>query len=209
MFMADGTSVTADRIKVGSGSSLFDIFTNTIFMSVGDSVRGTLVEGGLLLPLPLDPCTLPPFTCGGPDVIVPKNVTQTSLAPGTYGDLSIQDGAILQLPDFGTYTFCSMRVGNNAALRPSQQVTINVAGDVTIRSGAVLASQANAPFIFNISGSKVRISQGSVVNAAITAPNAKLKIQRDGTIDGCTCSNSFKTDKHVTLTCDGGTFVGP
>ena len=116
----------------------------------------------------------------------------------------MQAGSVLQLPTFGTYTFCSIKMSNNTALLPSQQVTINVAGDVRISSGALLVTDSNAPFILNVAGKLVRISQGAVVNAAITAPNAKIKIQRDATVLGCTCSGVFKTDKHVQLVCDGG-----
>jgi len=208
VFMTDGTSITADRVKIGGDTSVFDVTTNRLYTTTGSVIRGTLSEGGLAVPLPDTDCTLPAFTCGGPDVIVPSLTVQTSLPPGSYGDLIIGDGGVLRLPDFGVYTFCSMKVGNNAALRPSQQVTINVSGDVRIGSGALLVSEANAPFIFNIGGTKVRISQGAVVNAAITAPNAKIKVQRDGTIDGCACADAIKTDKHTALTCDGGT-LGP
>jgi hypothetical protein len=201
-YMADGTSVVADKVKIGTLSSVFDVQTNKLLTTTGSEIRGTLTD---TLAVPLDAsCTLPPFTCGGPDVVVPPLTVQTSLPPGTYGNLFVGDGAVLLLPDFGTYTFCSMRVGNNGAIRPDQQVTINVSGDVRIGSGAILAPVADAPFILNIGGTLVRISQGAVVRAAITAPNAKIKLQRDGTITGCTCSKSFKTDKHVSLICSGG-----
>jgi hypothetical protein len=203
VFMTDGTSVTADRVKIGGATSVFDVTTNRLYPTPESIIRGTLTEGGLAVPLADAACTLPAFTCGGPDVTVPPLTVQTSLPPGTYGNLFIGDGAVLRLPDFGEYTFCSMKVGNNGALRPSQQVTINVSGDVRIGSGALLVSDANAPFIFNVGGTKFRISQGAVVNAKITAPFAKIKIQRDGTIDGCTCSDAIKTDKHTALLCDG------
>jgi hypothetical protein len=62
----------------------------------------------------------------------------------------------------------------------------------------------------DVAGTKVRISQGAVVEAAITVPDGKFKIQRDGTLVGCFCADLSTTDKHVTLTCQaspGGAFI--
>jgi hypothetical protein len=207
VYMADGGRVTADRVTIGSESSLFDVYTNQLNESFGVSVRGARV-----IPTPI-PVADPPCekcedaiapVCGGPAVMVPAGTSQTSLAPGIYGDLFIDDGAVLNLPDFGTYNFCSIRMDRYSQLRPSQQVTINVTRDVRIGAGAFLLTDSDLPFILNVGGTLVRISQGAVVNAVIRAPCAKIKIQRDGTVLGCTCSPILKTDKHVSLICAGG-----
>jgi hypothetical protein len=212
-FMGDGTRVVADRVKIGGYTSVDNVATNRLYTTLGSTIRGSLVES-VALPLDAGPfCAFDPFVCGGDPVVVPAGAVVSSLAPGTYGMLQIYEGGILRLPEFGTYTFCSIRMSNNSILRPSQQVTINVAGDVKIGSGSLLVTESGAPFILNVSGRLVRISQGTVVNASINAPNAKIKIQRDGTIVGCTCSSAFKTDKHITLLCGGGSpsgaFVDP
>jgi hypothetical protein len=57
------------------------------------------------------------------------------------------------------------------------------------------------PLEVNVGGARVRLSQAAVVEAVITAPNAKLKIQRRGSLYGCFCSDSLTTDKEVLLEC--------
>jgi hypothetical protein len=64
--------------------------------------------------------------------------------------------------------------------------------------------------ILNVAGSKVRISAEAIVQAAITAPNAKVKIQRRGLLEGCFCAHQATMDKGVDLICVGsasGAFV--
>ena len=57
------------------------------------------------------------------------------------------------------------------------------------------------PVVMNVAGKLVRISQADVVEAIITAPNAKIKIQRAGQVYGCSCSDTLRTDKNVLLEC--------
>lgn len=83
----------------------------------------------------------------------------------------------------------------------STDVTINVEGKVQIGAGSFFGSTSGTPLLLNVAGRVVRISQSAVVNAAILAPDAKVKIQRDGTLLGCYCARASTTDKHVTLIC--------
>jgi hypothetical protein len=204
--MADGTSVTADTVKIGSGSSVDDVFTNNLRPSFDATIRGTVSP--VTLPV-IDPfCTLPEFTCGTEDVIVPIGATQLGLAPGAYGRLNVGDGATLLLPELGTYTFCSIKIGRFAQVKSPQQITINVTGKFQMGQASFLGTTTGAPLILNSSGPLIRVSQDAVLNAAVTAPFAKFKIQRDGTLRGCLCSERFSTDKHVTLLCEGGSPSG-
>lgn len=210
VFMTDGSRVTADRVKVGVGTSLFDLYGNEIRLSDGTEIRGTSVSPIAALPV-VDPTCEEQYLedvtgpCGAPPVTVPAGTTLNSLAPGVYGALLIDDGGSLLLPDFGAYTFCSIRMDKYATFRPSQQITVNVTGNARIGAGSILTTNSGLPFVLNIGGSLCRISQGAYVNAAIHIPYGKIKLQRDATITGCACTASIKTDKHVTMTCNDGT----
>ena len=92
-----------------------------------------------------------------------------------------------------------------SSFRPSQQITVDVTGNVRIAAGSVLTTDSGLPFVLNAGGTLVRISQAAYVNAAIRCPYGKIKLQRDATITGCACTGSIKTDKHVTMTCNDGT----
>jgi hypothetical protein len=52
-----------------------------------------------------------------------------------------------------------------------------------------------------VGGGLVRISQANVVEAVITAPNAKLRIQRSGELYGCFCADELRTDKNILMEC--------
>lgn len=204
--MTDGTSVSAGTVKIGSGSSVNDVFTNVLRPSPEAVIRGTV--GPVTLPVIEPFCSVPDFVCGTEDVYVPGGATQIGLAPGTYGRLNVGDGATLLLNEFGTYTFCSIKIGRFARVESPQQITINVTGKFQMKQASFLGTTTGAPLILNSSGPLVRVSQDAVLNAAVTAPYAKFKIQRDGTLRGCLCSERFSTDKHVTLLCEGGSPSG-
>ena len=216
VFMADGGRVTADRVKVGMETSLFDVYGNDLVMTSDDII----IRGVIVSPIPSLPVMEPTCTelyladlegpCGAPDVTVPAGAFYTNLLPGVYGKLFIQEGATLRMLDLGTYTFCSIRMDRYSSFRPAQQVTVNVVplpgtGSVSIGAGAIMTTDSNLPFVFNVGGSLLRISQGAIVNASVRVPYGKIKIQRDGTITGCACGSEIKTDKHIALTCNDGT----
>lgn len=206
-YMPDGTSISAELVKIGSGSSIDTVFTNRLRPSVEAEIRGEVLPLGEL-PV-LNPfCTVPEFQCGTEDVVVPASTTQLGLAPGNYGDLLVGDGATLRLTEFGTYTFCSIKIGSFARVEATQQVTINLAGKFQMRQGSFFGTTIGAPLILYSSGNLIRVSQAAVLNAAITAPYAKFKIQRRGELRGCLCSQKFTTDKVVTLICEGGSPSG-
>jgi hypothetical protein len=209
VFMTDGSRVIADRVKSSVGTSLFDVYANEIKLSDGDVVRGTQVSPIAALPV-LDPTCEERYLedvtgpCGAPPVTVPAGTTLNSLAPGVYGALVIDDGGSLLMPTFGTYTFCSIRMDKYATFRPSQQITVNVTGNVSLGAGSIMTTNSGLPFVLNVGGSLFKISQGAYVNASIRCPYGKIKLQRDGTITGCACAANIKTDKHVTMSCNDG-----
>jgi hypothetical protein len=136
-------------------------------------------------------------------VTVPDYAMQL-LAPGSYGALVVGNGATLTLDPNAVYDFCSVRVGRGAFVESSDRTTIEVVDDISVGAGSKLWTPPTAndlPLILNVGGARVRFSQGAVIEAAITAPNAKMKMQRDGELYGCFCTDRLTTDKDVLLEC--------
>ena len=207
-FMEDGTSVRATTVKIGDGSSVWDAFATQLGLGNGATVRNQ--TGPVTLPL-VDPfCALEPIACSDDDLVVQPGDPVTPLAPGVYGKLRIRNDGVLRLEPDGEYTFCDVKMGRASVLSGPTRATIAIERRIKIGAGSFVGTDDDTLLTLDVAGSKVRISQGAVVEAAITVPDGKFKIQRDGTLIGCFCADLSTTDKHVTLTCQaspGGAFI--
>jgi hypothetical protein len=111
------------------------------------------------------------------------------------------NGATLTLSP-GTFTFCSIKAGRNAAITTLGPVTVNVSGTVVIGTAARLAPASGMePVRVNVAGKAVRVSQSGVANAAFIAPSGRISFGRDALLLGCYCTDRSKSDKHITLVC--------
>jgi hypothetical protein len=202
VFMTDGTTAGGEQIRMGDATSVHDVLATSLFRPPTAVVRGAYQI--IATPLRSPFCELPAFTCtAGNDVTVP-DYGAMALAPGSYGSLVVGNGATLTLDPNAVYDFCSVRVGRGALVESSDRTTIQVVDDVTIGAGSRLWTPPtlnDLPLVLTVGGLKVRVSQSAIVEAAITAPYAKLKIQRAGQIYGCFCTDRLTTDKEVLLEC--------
>jgi hypothetical protein len=203
VFMTDDTTAAADEIRLGEGTSIDNLLAISLFRGLTAEVRGTI--GVVSLPLRVPFCELPAFTCDPNNpVTVPEYGTMPGLAPGVYGSLLVGNGATLNLDPNAEYTFCDVRVGREARVESTDRTTINVEGDLRVGAGSRVWTPPTVndlPLVLNVSGSLIRLSQGAIVEAAITAPDAKIKIQRSGEIHGCFCTDKLSTDKSILLEC--------
>src|SRR5215831_14352483 len=87
--LADGTTVTGDRVGVSNASSLFDVDANVLVRGRGVVVHGTV--GVPTLPLADPFCPLQPSACGGPDGVVRRGDPIRALAAGSYGDVTLEN----------------------------------------------------------------------------------------------------------------------
>lgn len=197
--MADGTSVTANDLTVGNGSSVYQAFANTLKLGAGAETRNGF--GPAALPIVAPFCPIPTFDCGTQHITVGPAQT-IGLAPGKYGKLKVLNGATLELQP-GTYQFCDLKTGRGATISALGDVTIDIVGGLIVGTDSHMAPVAGAPIIkVNVAGKKVRVSQSAVANAKISAPNAKSQFGRDSMLLGCFCAGSGRSDKHITLECD-------
>jgi hypothetical protein len=201
--MADGTSVTGDRVVAGRGASVDDVFANQLSLGPEAVVRGT--QGTPTLPVISPFCTVPAITCGGNDVIVAPGQDVGPLAPGTYGRLRVLTGGSITLSP-GEFTFCDVKLGREVTMVTLGQATLNVAGNVTIGDDSMLGPASGTdPVQVNVAGRRVRVSNNAVATAAVVAPDAQISLGRDADLLGCFCVDRAKSDKGIILDCTGTT----
>jgi hypothetical protein len=199
VFMADGTAVIADSVRVGEQSSVFRALGNTLQISQSATVRdGT---GPATLPVVQPFCALGPPACGGPDVRVNTFEKSGPLAPGSYGIVRIQNTGMLALAA-GTFDFCQLQMGRGSVLSTEGAVTINVQNIVRVGNNtSVLPVPPAPPVVLNVAGKLIRFGQAAHVQAAITAPNAQMSLGRSSVFLGTFCVDSLRDDKSITLGC--------
>src|SRR5262245_49135031 len=91
VFFADDTSVSGALVGLGNSASVFSLNADKVNVGRRAVVRG--VQGSFTSS---PGCDLAPIECGGAAVSVAKNQSQP-LAPGTYGSITLQNGASLTL----------------------------------------------------------------------------------------------------------------
>ena len=202
----NSVSVSGDLVNVGTQTSIAGSRSNRLKLGPGAIVRNPPLLSVTLPLVSSDPTSVcgafTSITCGGSDVNVPW-YGNAVIPPGTYGNLNVGNGATITLGP-GSYTFCSVKIGSGVTGNISDGVTMNVDEKFSMGSGTDLLTPSTTPFVLNVEGRLVRVSQGATLEAEIRAPFGKIKIQRDGTVLGCSCSDSMTSDKHHAHICEGG-----
>jgi hypothetical protein len=201
VIMSDGSTVAADNLALGAGTSVFNVLDNTLRKGPGVVIRGS--TGTPVLPLTNPFCPIPTFTCGGPDVTVPPGGSVGPLAPGSYGNLTIFGGGTLTLAP-GTFEFCAVKTGKTTGIviTGAAQTTIDVVSTFRLANASTLTPASGTPTpILNVAGTLVRVSAQSTLQAFLSAPNALFTLGRSATIKGSFCVSTSHCDKNVTLIC--------
>jgi hypothetical protein len=196
--MIDGTTLSAERVKIAPGANVYNVQTNDLTASPA-SIHGSV--SSVNPPLRANFCSLPSLTCGTGDLQV-KDAT-AMLAPGNYGRVSVAAGAVLHLTGNGTYRFCDLRIANHAEVLVTYQVTVEVPGNVIVGTDSSFHTSSGSPFILRVGGPKLLLGSNALVTAAITAPNAKGKVKKESHLQGCMCADIIKAAKDSQLTCAG------
>ena len=197
VFFGNGTTVSGSLIDLGNGASVFNLNVDQVQQGKNAVVRG--VQGTFT---PSPGCVLAPIQCGGASVSVAKNKSQP-LAPGTYGQVTLESGASLTLSP-GVYNVCEILTGEHASIAVSGpgQSTINVQGDVRLQNATTFGptGAANTPLL-NVVGSVIDLSANDDVRAFITAPAGRLGLGRQMTFTGVACVNELAGSRKVTIQC--------
>jgi hypothetical protein len=199
--MADGTTLTANKVKLGKAASAFDVFANSLRKGPAAEVRGTF--GPATLPLSALFCPVAAFTCGGDDVHVPLNGSSGPLAPGSYGTVLLESGATLTLAA-GVFNVCSVDVGLLAHIVTTGATTINVLDDIRLRLSSSLGPDGSSPApVLNVLGRSVIIGPLATAQASISAPDATVRLQKSAVLHGAFCADQLRGSRLVKLDCAG------
>ncbi len=191
-FLADGTETVGDVSRIGRGSSIFDLFANTVRGRFDPAVvRGA---GPQHFSPPLIP-VLPPvtdFLCGGPAVTVGKG-EGVLLAPGLYGNVSFRNASTVTLTG-GTYTMCKLKIGKGVLVINTGPTVFNVARAIVISNGSFVGPPpgGSRPKI-NLAGGSLRFGKNTLVRAIIDARFAKVGLG-NGQFEGRLIARKVRSD---------------
>lgn len=198
--LADGTTLSADVVRLGNGSSVFDVKANTLRRSAGAKrgvVRGTASSPAAALPSPF--CSAQTATCGGTSFVA---LGEQVISPGTYGTVSVASGATLVLQP-GLYAFCSLKIGTGATLRAAAggPVGVTVVDELGFKNRSTLEAAGAAVPVVTVLGRRVRVGADTTLAGEFVLPNARLYLNSRATLNGSFCAEVVAAKKDVTLGC--------
>lgn len=182
--MSPNTQVVADSLRINdTGTEIYDLYTNKIFGNPVFTLNG--IQSTYSAPLFSSvPSLFSPFSANNNDIQVPTNGV-LNLAPGTYGDIDINDGAILRLGS-GTYTFGTMNLGKKVKLYTQPDTIIQIDGtfamndlDYHMNDQSYVGSEdpnSESVALFRVLGSKMNFGHNSTFYGIVLAPYADVDL---------------------------------
>ncbi|MCW5890900.1 MAG: hypothetical protein KIT14_10135 [bacterium] len=170
------------------------------------------VEVACGFPAPFPACT------AGADVTVPARGDCTGaadaspgngrcdLAPGSYGRLTVQNGAALTLRG-GTYALCQLNLGRNTTTRTDDPAVLAVSGDVAIGNGSTFGLVCGAVTLFARGPGGFSLGRNTTVVGEFCAPERALLVGRGSDLTGRLVGDRIPADFDVRVSACGG--VGP
>jgi len=128
---------------------------------------------------------------------------QCDLAPGQYGDISIQSGATAVLEP-GNYDVCSFKTSRNTNVQGTGAV-INVDGGVfKVSNGSTLGSDCGDITVRVEGGGNVSFGRNVFIAAKVCAPDSTLKLGHNNTLLGQFIGDVVNADLNNNGGCCGG-----
>jgi RHS repeat-associated protein len=125
-----------------------------------------------------------------------------NMPPGNYGTLTLNGNSQINFTA-GVYNFANtFNLDGSATLQSTGLVTINVANDVTVNSGALTLGSYTAPanVHLNVLGVLLKINGSSQISGLVRAYNAAVTLNGTAQVRGQVIANSF--------TLAGGKVIG-
>jgi hypothetical protein len=171
-----GSFLAADRMEFTTGASANDVFVNSLVLNGTAEVRGTTTTP-FSFPLNVDVPSLPADTAN-PCIDSASSVTVTvaqspkTLAPGCYRDVSVDNGAILELSG-GNYIVRRIRIEVEGQVTAAAPTTINVRETVTTQLRTSLFPQSGSPEDLQlfVAGDNNQIGNDGMFVGRLVAPN--------------------------------------
>ncbi|HEV7731176.1 MAG TPA: hypothetical protein VGR62_03395 [Candidatus Binatia bacterium] len=164
----------------GDGTASCNVISSSCAPDFGDLYAAC----GFPASFPACDITKPILVAPGVDCLIATDTIpgngQCDLAPGTYGSLFVTDRGNLNLSG-GVFTFCNLRLGNEAVVIPRAPSTLQVNGDVRIGNGSRVFSRRRRDLVMLVNGSStVKVGSDVTLSAGVCAPEGVLKFGRNG-----------------------------
>jgi hypothetical protein len=142
------------------------------------------------------------FSAGGPNITVSNNGTQT-LAPGSYGAVSVKNKATLQL-SAGNYYMNVLNCDPNAILSinaaPQSGVNIYVVNDFQFGNSAqvkLTAGTSDKVLLVSLQSQKVNVGNSAILYGTLVLPKAQVQFLNSSQIKGAVYASSISINPLV------------
>ena len=245
VYLSDGNAAVADRITLGPGhpllpTSVWNLFTNEI--TNNDFTPASVRNDGPICFVPpiIDPL-LPAFVAfthpGGPyrpvlpafaseaalnalpDVSVPPGFI-LNMAPGSYGDVDINDDGILNL-GAGIYELHSLQTGRNVTINTTAATDVRIAvdfrsnNDITIQGSDLarfyIRSDGLGPSTFSFTlgyNSEPNCPETIAVHGQFFIPNGRINLGDCTNIFGRVWADTIRNDTNINVTYRAAATLG-
>jgi hypothetical protein len=201
-----GAITSGDDVKLGKDSSVGgDVTAAGKVDDKGATVGGAILEHASVPPLPLVTHVNVSVSASGSDVKIEKNDTE-ALAPGSYGKLKVEEGAMLTL-SAGTYTFEDIDVHKNATLAfdlGGGQAIIDVEKKVDLKEGVQMsvAGGGASDILLRVAGKDVKLGKEGSFLGTYVAPQGHIRLDEDAALTGALHGAKVQLKKHSIVNAD-------
>jgi len=208
--MDDGSQVVADTVRLGDETSVWNLFANEVQTSFNPAVLRdpprTPFTAPIIAPANLPAC--PPFSPGTQNVTVPKGGSLV-LAPGSYGDVRVQDSGSLTL-GAGIYNMKSFNNGKKVRIITDPGTDVRVAQDMSTNDGSFVGPADCARFCVRGDGvsnndATVSFGRNTEIHGQFYAPNGRINLGHSTDLFGRFWSDTVSSDFNVNITMGCGT----
>ncbi|MCW5889561.1 MAG: hypothetical protein KIT14_03320 [bacterium] len=160
------------------------------------------------LPNPFPACDLTKtvvVSSGGDCVGVPDSSPgnrQCDLPAGTYGNLTVQNGASISF-DGGTYQFCSVNMGKNTNSTVKALSTVNVSGNMSVNNGSTFGAQCGDFTVNAAGGGAVSFGRNASVSMFLCAPQRNVSLGHNNDLLGRFVGDVVNSDSNNRGRCCG------
>ena len=143
------------------------------------------------------------LSVGGPDVTVEKNGTR-ALAPGSYGKLTVKEGATLILAA-GNYAFERMHFEKGATVTAALaggNLVVDVVKELELKENVRMAVTGGsaANILFRVQGGRVVLGKSGSYLGTYLAPDANVELGENATLQGARYGQKLIIKKSATIT---------
>lgn len=125
------------------------------------------------------------------------------LGPGSYGRLTVQNGAALALRG-GTYALCALALGRNTTTGTDDPAVLAVSGDVGIGNGSTFGLVCGAVTVLARGPGGFTLGRNTTLVGDFCAPERALLVGRGSDVTGRLAGDRIPADFDVSISACGG-----